>query len=147
MSIARLIVCEKTGRWARLFRRALPAGQLVSEARGLAPCGRLLAEAPASLVAVEATEANLEALIDSLCDWTRDYPAARFIALINAGDAPFEPLLREAGALDVLSSAGGVPAAARLVRRHLSRAPREELSWRDAIFARLPWAAWATRSA
>jgi hypothetical protein len=147
MPTARLIVCEKTGRWARLFRRAQGVGEVVSEARSLAQSGRLLAESPASLVAVEATPANLEVVVASLADWTRTVPAARFLALTSPADASFGLLLREAGALDVLCSASQVPAAARLARGHLARAPREELSWRDAILARLPWAAWVTRSA
>ena len=53
-SPARLIVCERTGRWAVALRRELAdAGVRVWETRTLADCWNELAESPASFVVLE----------------------------------------------------------------------------------------------
>lgn len=145
MPTACLIVCEKTGRWAAAFRRALAGhSQALSETRSLAHCGRELADSPASVVAIEITPANLEAVCQEMLAWSHHYPAARLLALAERGLETAEVLLREAGALDVLFSTRDVPAASRLVVRRLALAPVPALPWREALQNRLPWDAWAT---
>jgi hypothetical protein len=50
----RLVVCERSGRWAMALRRELAgAGLRVWETRNMADCGALLGESPASFVVLE----------------------------------------------------------------------------------------------
>ncbi|MDX1947398.1 MAG: hypothetical protein SFU86_18500 [Pirellulaceae bacterium] len=140
MPSARLIVCEKTGHWAGLFRRALAGREVLAETRSLAECGRQLGASPASVVAVEVTAGNLEAILRTLPRWSAEYARARFLALTTRELAAAESLLREAGTLAVLQCAADVPLAVRLAHRHLALAPAAELPWREALLARLPWA-------
>jgi hypothetical protein len=145
MPAFRLIVCERTGRWAALFRRALARQRMpIAETRSLAECGRQLAASSASVAAVEVSAANLENVIKLLPAWAREFPAARFVTVADGELAALEPLLREAGALDVLYLGSDVPRAAQLAIRRRALAPAEQLPWRQAIASRLPWAAWAS---
>lgn len=140
----RLILCEKTSRWAVAFRRAVrgPLGQQsasIVETRSLAQCGQQLSAAPASIVAVETTADNLEALVGVLPGWLRRFPHSRAIALLDESLAAAELLLREAGAIAIFDSPSQAAAAVRLVRRHLARIPREAVPLEEAIAAGLPW--------
>lgn len=57
---ARLIVCERTGRWAVALRRELAgSGVRVHESRSIAECWQGLAESPAGFAVVELTGGNL----------------------------------------------------------------------------------------
>jgi len=148
MSASRLIICEKTGRWAVAFRRALAAGhERIAETRGLAGCSRQLAAGPASIVAVEVTAANLDAVLAAVPEWLRRFPHCRTIALLEPEVDAAEALLREAGVVAVLRSTRGAPAIARLAQRHLATAPADNLPLEQAILNSLPWAKWATQSA
>lgn len=147
MPIARLILCEKTSRWAVALRRALGSRQhVLSQARSLAQCGRELASSPASLVAVECTADNLDQVLAAIGDWSRRYPHARLAAVVDASLEPAEAMLREAGAVCVLSSPRQARSLARQAGRHLARAPRSERPLNESIFERLPWARWASSS-
>ena len=148
MSIPRVILCEKSGRWAVAFRRALAVqGDFIVQTRSLAEATRQLAASPASIVAVEATAGNLEAVLAALPDWVRQFPHCRVIALLGAEVQAAETLLREAGAVAVLNATRDAPSAANLVRRHLETAPQAELPLEQAIERGLPWSKWATQPA
>jgi hypothetical protein len=141
MCTPRLILCETTSRWAVAFRRAIgKRSNVVYETRSLAECGRELATAPASLVAVEATSENLAAVVAAAVGWSRRFPSARTLAMASRAPVETELVLREAGVVAVLRSTREARAAARLVLRHLSRAPVAEMSLLESIFKRLPWA-------
>ncbi|MBC8868552.1 MAG: hypothetical protein H8E44_04005 [Planctomycetes bacterium] len=140
MQSARILVCEKTGSWAAALRRVLSSTQhRVRETRSLAECWRELEQGPASLVALELTRENGEALVRRLLDLSRCFPRARAIVLGRRVLEPFEGLVREAGAAHVLLSPRGVSGAARLIERHMAQAPREQLTFRQSIWSRLPW--------
>ena len=148
MPIARLILCEKTTRWAVALRRALGDRQhVLSQTRSLAECSRELAASPASLVVVECTADNLEPLLVAAGQWSRQFLHARFVAALDDSLAPAEALVREAGAIGVVRSSRHVRSLARLALRHLARAPSRELPLCEAIVERLPWARWASRPA
>ena len=135
-----LILCERTGRWAVAFRRALGGRcTAVKESRSLAACAAHLVEQPASVVAVEVTAANLERVLAAVPAWQRRHPQCRFVALLAEELAAAEELLREAGAVDVLHRAREVPQAAKLVVRHLDAAPADDVPLEQAIVSRLPW--------
>jgi hypothetical protein len=145
MSQARVILCEKTGRWAAALRRALGKGSVpVSETLSLSQCGDALQDAPGSLIAVEVSPLALETVLRLIAHARRSDPFARFVALQGAELDSAEPLLREAGAVEVLHSVREAPALALLARRHLALAPRAEPSLSETIAERLPWKRSAT---
>jgi hypothetical protein len=148
MPTARLILCEKTSRWAVALRRVLgPQSGVIVETRSLADCGRELAVAPASIVGVECTTENLDRVLTSLGDWSRHFAAARFVALGDVALEPACPLLQEAGCVSVLHSPPQARSLARMALRHLASAPQADLPLEESLVANLPWPAAATRTA
>ena len=147
MPTARLILCEKTSRWAIAARRALGgrSGVLV-ETRSMVQCERELAAAPASLVALETTAEGLKQISTFLLSQTHRYGRARFVALADESLAASEPLLREAGAAAVYTSPRQARRLAATALRHLAHAPPADLPLAEAIWNRLPWRSYATRA-
>jgi hypothetical protein len=142
MSDARVIVCEKTGRWAFALRRALRGPQpRVTETRSLAGCWRELDQAPASLVAVEFSPESSEAILRRLLDLRSRYRWARAIVLAERGLEPFEWILREAGAVHVQFSPRSMIATARLIQRFTHSVPSADIGLHEAVRRRLPFAA------
>ncbi len=135
-----LVICERTGRWAVAFRRALGKGRAsIKESRSLAACAAQLAAQPAAVVALEVTSANLDRVLTLVPAWQRRHPQCRFVALVAQELAPAGDLLREAGAMAVLHGARDVSQAARLVERHVAALPAEDLALEQSILSRLPW--------
>jgi len=147
MSAARLIVCERTSRWAAALARALPnPSKLVVSVRSLVQCQAALESAPASLAAVEIAPADLASTIEFFARTAR-FPKAQLAALVPAELAAAELLLREAGAVDVLTTLAQAPRLARLFVRHQRRAPATDRSFQELVAERLPWPALAAASA
>jgi hypothetical protein len=147
MSTPRVILCEKSGRWAVAFRRALAEqGELILQTRSLAEAVRQLTASPASIVAVEATAGNLEAVLAEVPQWLRRFPHCRVVGLLGTEVQAAETLLREAGAVAVLTATRDAPSATGVIRRHLESAPQSELPLEQAIERSLPWSKWATQS-
>ena len=138
---ARLIVCERTGRWAVALRRELDGmGVRAYETRSLAECFDELAQSPAGLAVVELTAAGVTALLRRLAQWQRDFPLARMAVVADRSLAGCEWLLREAGAVHFTCSPRQLGPLARLVRRHLAKAPSAPpASLSEQIWASLPW--------
>jgi hypothetical protein len=142
--MCRLIVCEKTNRWAAALRAALGRSPLqVVETRSLAGCESALIEAPASLAAVEVTAANLDQAVEFVMQTGRRFPRALVVALLTEEAASAERLIQEAGAIDVIGSVLDAPRIARLARRQFALAPPEELGFHELVRQRMPWAAHA----
>lgn len=137
---ARLIVCERTGRWASALRRDLGAsGPRVHETRHLDDVWSELKAARASLVVVEATLPRLAAVVNWLSRLGRDYPRARAIVVGDADVTAAEWLLREAGAPWVHGSLRDPAIVVRLARRHLGEFRSADRTWRQQRFDQLPW--------
>jgi len=148
MSQPRLIICEKTGRWAVAFRRALAdRGERIVEARSLAGCARQLDRHPASFVAIEISAVNLDTVLAVVPDWLRRFPHCRVIALLESDLAAAESLLREAGVVAVVRTTREAPTVALRAQQHLDAAPADDLPLEQAILSSLPWANWAARPA
>ena len=148
MSTCRLIVCEKSSHWAAGLRVAL-AGQppAIVETRSLAQAEAMLAESPASLIAVETTAANLEAVLELFWHASRQFHQALFAGLLAQECADAEPLLREAGAIDVLTTVLQAGRLARLARRQSALAPAvEPITMRQLVAERLPWSAYSNQN-
>jgi hypothetical protein len=145
MPPCRLILCEKTGRWAAALRISLDAaGPQLVETRSLAACEEALAQSPASLVAVEVTVANLEAVVEFLRQSSQRFGQSVVVALLTVDTAAAASLLREAGAIEALRSVLEAPRLARLAGRQFALAPAEQLSLREFTAQRMPWAAHRT---
>jgi hypothetical protein len=141
MPVARLIVSEKAGQWAAAFRRLLLHGALrVHETRSLVECWEELGKSPASFLVLELTEDNVDSLLTRLDDLNRRYPAASAAVVAARRLSRYEWLIREAGAAHVLFSPRRLEPIVTMARRHLDRAPREKMSFRKSVWARLPWA-------
>ena len=157
---ARLVVCERTGRWAVALRRELTGvGLRVWETRTLADCGELLAESPASFVVLELRQqkpeginrlidragrgcgavSQLEETMDFLLKWQAEFPLFRFSIVADRGVAPYRWFLQEAGATDFLCSVRRIVTLAQMACRHLAQVPPLPQSLTERIWANLPW--------
>lgn len=138
-SAAKLIVCERTGRWAVALRRELAeAGVRVWEMRTLADCRDELVESPASFAVIE-LGANVGGLLRLLARQPRQFPAARLAVVANRSQADHEWLMREAGAVHFVCSLRQVAVLARLACRHLAEVPPPQQSLAERIWMSLPW--------
>jgi DNA-binding NtrC family response regulator len=137
---ARCVVCEREGRWAVALRRALERRKVVPrQTRSIDECEAELKAAPASLLAVELTETNLDGILELLARVTQHYPKARTIILAERGLRSHEWLLREAGALHFETSPRRIERLASVIYRHLARAPKRASNLSEAIWNALPW--------
>jgi len=136
--MAKLIVCEKTGRWATAWRQAIDGSQIF-ETRSLADCWEELTNYPASLIALETTSANLEQVATWIARLGRFFPSARAVVLAQRTLQPAAPPLREAGAIHFLCTPRKIDSLARLAERHLATAPKKPRSPSEQIRDRLPW--------
>jgi hypothetical protein len=136
---ARLIVCERTGRWAVALRRELAeAGVRVWETRTLDDCWSELAESPASFVVLE-LGSNVAGLLDRMARQPRQFPMARLAVVADRSLAEYDWLTREAGAVHFACSPRQVGTMAQLACRHLAQVPPPSQSLTDRIWAGLPW--------
>lgn len=147
LDCSRLIVCETTGDWAAAIRRAIAESPKsddltgwVVEARGFP---QLLAAAqthPASLCVVEVTTDNAERAATVVEQLHVRFPNLNIIAAIASQPALVaEMILREAGATYVARSRRDADIIARIWQQHSKIHPPREETWRDQIFAQLPW--------
>jgi hypothetical protein len=137
---ARLLVCERTGRWAIALRRELSgAGVRVCETRTLADCWTELAESPASFVVLE-LDRRVDRLLRLLARQPREFPLARLAVAADRSQARYEWLMREAGAVGFLASPRQVGPLAQLACRHLAQVPQPQQSLTERIWGSLPWA-------
>jgi hypothetical protein len=154
MSAPRLIICERSPRWLAAWRRALPARHWnwLASAVSLTQSETRLRESPGSVVAVNIDAENLPTALLKLHHWRRDFPQARFLALLShelTASPETLVLLQEAGVMLIIDRNQQLRAAARLVRRHFQgharRSAGVELPLREAIWQRLPWPQFATQ--
>src|SRR5207247_1424188 len=106
--------------------------------RSLDECQDELAAAPASLVVLELSQGNLDGLPRHLTDWNRRFPLARAIVVAERKWEPYEWLMREAGAIDFISSPRRLAPLAGVVRRHLGRLPATLSDPAEQIWSSLP---------
>lgn len=135
---ARLIVCEAAPRWSVLLRRFaddLP----VAEARSSALAEDLLRDHPASFVCLASSAIDHSEKFIALSHWQTLFSHAAIAVLIDPADQEREYHFREAGAQVVIDRLEQLPQLLRMAKRHLAEAPSQELDWREAIHARLPW--------
>jgi hypothetical protein len=138
---ARVIVCERTGKWARAIAPHLPAAAVLREVRGLPACGAELASAGASLVAVELEPERWPSLCQFLVELSRRFPRARAVVLANQERASEETAVREAGAVHWVVSTRRAGEVGSMAARHLGQFPPRLDGAHRGIWQRLPWKA------
>ena len=116
-----IILCERTGRWARALRRELGDFDVsITETRGMSDCRQELTAAPASVVAIEASDASLNALLAFLIGQPQEFPQACVIALADGDQQHRQWLLRGAGAVHFVRSPRDMAPVVEIARRHLA---------------------------
>lgn len=147
----RLLLCEKSGRWAIGWKRALARSEWrgIQQVRSLMQCEQALVENPARIAAVEVTAENAEFALAALAAWRVRWPQCRTLALLTPPLEPWTPWLLDAGALAVATSTRDLPRLTRLVKRFAAENPltEPELPLREGIWRRLPWPAFASEAA
>jgi hypothetical protein len=137
-----LILLEKNGQWATALRAVRPLTPVeVVETRSLRAVHEALVSAPASVVALHVTADNVASVIDFLLTAAQRFPRARFAGLLEVADGPWDPVLREAGAIDVIHSVLDLPRLSRLADRQAELTPLSEPSMAEWVASRMPWKA------
>ena len=137
---ARLVVCERSGRWAVALRHDLAgAGLRVWETRSLADCDALLCESPASFAFVEVSERKIGEILAFIANCRAKFPLFRFVIVADRDLDSYKWLMREAGAADFISSIRKIGSPAQTACRHLAQVPPLPQSLTERIWANLPW--------
>jgi hypothetical protein len=141
MAQPRLILAERTHRWANAWRRWGDDRVSLMELRSIAQCAAALEESPASAAALEADLAGPEQILDLLSQWRERFPRAHLVVLAGPDWRAGELALREAGASSVVFAPREWPTASRAIALHLANQPIAEPagSLEEQIKQRLPW--------
>jgi hypothetical protein len=135
----RVVVCERSGRWAFGLRRVLARGLTLRETRSLAECEAELREAPGSFLVVELTAANLASTVELLERVQTEHRWARIAVVAERALAECEWAVREAGAIHFVTSPRKAAELARLAERHTALVPGTKRSLATQVWDSLPW--------
>jgi hypothetical protein len=119
----------------RRFAPDLP----VTEARSFVLAEDLLRDDQASFVCLAGSTIDRSEKLIALSQWQTLFPDAASAVFLNQADPEREHHFREAGVQLVIDHIGQLPRLIQMAKRHLAQAPPQELDWREAIHARLPW--------
>ena len=136
-----VIVCERTGYWARSLREHVQdCGGSIKETRSLPDARKEVLGGPANLLAVEATLENLLRVSNLLCELCQIHHVSSLV-LADRSLARYEWTLREFGAAHVICSPRGINSATRFICNYLKSHPSqpEPLSLTERIRRRFPW--------
>jgi hypothetical protein len=169
MTDCQWIICEQSSRWAAAFRIAFQRDSHADgsqprliEVRGLAELTESLSTRPAALAVIEVRCANFGTVLNWLAAESKKSARTRCVALLDYTLLP-NPLeagspnsyslndaadaLREAGAVDIVSSPRRLGPVLELGRRHVAALPQKvagkhaENSFAANAWASLPWQA------
>jgi hypothetical protein len=142
MEPAKLIVCERSGRWASALRRLLTDDEVdLVETRSISECRDEMMATPESLVVVEFSPTNAAAAADLFSYADRWLAASRSLAVADREHSTLEPIAREAGAVDFVTSPRQLPRVLGMIRRHFARASAKPKSLAIAMLQR--YASWS----
>jgi hypothetical protein len=139
-----VILWERTGIWATAMSRQLSDDVPLVQVRGHDECLRELAAAPASVVALELTVANLAQMADLCGEIVARYPYAAAVVLGTPELANCDPLVREAGALHYFASPRELAGWRQTVLNHIERIPTGAGDIAESVWHSLPWSDAAT---
>lgn len=140
----RVIVCERSGRWAAALRRGLACELSLRETRSLTECEAELREATGSFLVIELTAANLTGVLELLARIGAEHRWARVAVVAERSLAEgewgaCEWAVREAGAIHFATSPRKAAELARLAERHAALVPRPKRSLAAQVWDSLPW--------
>jgi hypothetical protein len=144
------VIVERRDRWATAWRllaerldSPLVEGAMVAvrsphEARDLLESLNL-AEQGGLVLAVELTAPMCDAALELLALALRKGPRVASVVLAESAWADYEWVVRELGAIELVTGTRGLARAVEAARRHARRWPPAAASPRAAVWARLPW--------
>jgi hypothetical protein len=134
-----LIVCERRVAWTPLLRRDLAPQVPVLPTGSLDHCWEELQQRTGSAVMLQVTESNWRRVAKWVVQ-ARDFdPRTICLAAMPRRLAAVTDLLRHVGVIHTLRSPLDLPAALRLIQRHVQRQPPPRLSLEEQIWNNLPW--------
>jgi len=140
MAFARFIVCDANQHWTVALRWARTELQpRLVVVNKLADCWGELVNSPASFLALELDESNLESIVERLQDLQRRFPQARAAVMCDRSLAACQWLVREAGAVHVAVSIREMATVIGLAECHLARVRPPEVGFRQRVWERLAW--------
>ncbi len=154
----RILVCEKHGKWARRLlgwqsRAASSHNIAIRQVRVLNACLAELEAAPASLLVVDVTPANLAEVLKLTQKIDHCFPCALWIAVTEQeggmhpeGVSLLKEITREAGAVYFGSLPDDVVAIASIAQRHVAQVPQSKESLATQVWQALPWQEAAEKS-
>ena len=145
--LTRLIVCERTGKWASALCRTLPdQGRWIFQTRSLKQLRDAASSHPISLILIEVRTRNLLAAAEMFEQLRRSHPRCHLIAAAGNryhGNRPATSLaewvLREIGVSQWIWSQRQIAIVCRLWSRHCRLHPPVEQTLRQQIVQGLPW--------
>ncbi len=141
MTLAKLIVCETTNKWAVALRRQLPRESWsgICETRSLDDCWQQALASRVSVVVLEATTVNLERLAATLPQYRAGLPHTLVVVSARRQLASAEWLLRELGAMHVVFSSRAIEPLVRMIQRHWGRVALTQPQEAAYPWRQLPW--------
>ncbi len=134
------LVCQRGNVWGVHLKQLLQASRITVRQRARQEeCWQVLEDQPASSLVVEAGPRDPDRVFGFVEQIHSRFPAARVIVALGRGLEQEGWLLREAGAVHVVHSLRDAEMVARLVRRHIARAPAGPKTLTQQILLRLPW--------
>lgn len=132
-----LVICEKTGEWAAVFRRHF---EQVFETRFLADCGRFVEAHPQAVTVLETGCWEPAEVADWVTSIRAGFPDLLILAIVSReSSGTWHCWLREMGVSDLLASFQDVPRVKHQVQRHFQRFRSGPLSLEQRIWNNLPW--------
>ena len=137
---ARLILSERQGDWATaLVRLDRDISPFLCQTRSLQQMQEALEISPRSLLGIELTKTNFDAVLDTLVRLPRSYPEAIAVILTNRHLRGYEWVLRQAGAIDFLVSNRDLRSLIKTTRQHIELTSVDSPAPLPNIWQRLPW--------
>jgi hypothetical protein len=141
----RLIVCERTGRWATALRREFRSPLI--QTRSLSQCWNELSAMGGGFgmgfgmgfIVVELSQSNADDLLRRMGRLQRDFPLVKVAIVAPRSMADHQWLMREAGAVHFVCSTRRLGPLALLAKRHLASLPEAVQTPEQRIWDSLPW--------
>lgn len=142
---AAIVVCEADGTWAALLRRELgDDSHALRETRSPAECVEVAANSAGGVVVCELDENRIDDTLALLLEIAIRFPAYRVVIVAKREFAYLEPLVRELGAIYMITSPRQLRAVVDLTRRHLARVELPSQTITERVWDNLPWRAAAS---
>ncbi len=140
-SLADVVVCEQSQRYAVAARLTLGSTARIAETRNFDDAWQRLLAAPHGILLLEVDPQRAPQVISLLARLQTELPRVLVVACLVKATPAWELLLREAGAAIVVRVPWRLPVFGPWLRRHLALAPPPKSTLHEQIWSRLPWSA------